>query len=143
MKGLIFSALVCTAVLIATNQANSRSGENWPHSGCGSGSTRSSSMRQITLANVVRLKVALTHGMRPAGFPKPDVKTLGARLQATQIRQQGIKILFPGAPETVRGAGGPVETAPRSQEGFAPILVGKFVIGNVASGIATEARFIK
>jgi len=61
--------------------------------------------------------------MRPAGVPKPDLKMLEAQSQALWIRQQGIKIPLPGAPVTIRGAAGPIDTAPSSAEEFTPIVV--------------------
>ncbi len=72
--------------------------------------------------------------MRPAGIPKPDNKVLEAQSQAIWIRQQGIKIPLPGAPVIVRGAGGPIDTAPSSAEEFTPIVVDNTMFVGTAFG---------
>src|SRR5579859_1502289 len=133
MKNLLLGVFLCASALVAAGQANSQNGGDWPFYGYDSGSTRFSPLHQITPANVARLETAWTYDMRPAGVPKPDIKALEAQSQAIWIRQQGIKIPFPGAPVAVRGTNNPV-TAPSSAEEFTPIVVDNTMFVGTAFG---------
>ena len=134
MKNRVFWASCCAIAVIATIQAKGQTARDWPFYGYDSGSTRYSPLRQITPANVARLKPAWTYDMRPAGVSKPDNKALEAQSQATWIRQQGIKIPAPGAPVIVRGAGGPAIAAPSSAEEFTPIVIDNTMFLGTAFG---------
>jgi quinoprotein glucose dehydrogenase len=134
MKKLIIGALLCASALTVTGPADSQSSGDWPSYGYDAGSTRFSPLRQITPANVSRLKLAWAYDMRPSGVPKPDNKVLEAQSQAIWIRQQGITIPAPGAPALARGIRGPIDPAPSSSEEFTPIIVDNTMFVGTAFG---------
>jgi len=125
----LFVAMLLAGV--SGTAAMAQSATDWPNYGYDAGGTRFSPLKQITPANVSRLKPAWSYDMRPADVPKPDIEDLKARAQRNWIAQAGVRPMpMPGGvkpppgtatPPVPGGMGAP--PVPSSASEFTPLVV--------------------
>jgi quinoprotein glucose dehydrogenase len=123
-------ALLCGVA--ATTAAHAQDQKDWSHYGRDAGGTRFSPLKQITPANVGKLKLAWSYDMRPADVAKPDNAQLERQAQSRWIAQSGIRPMpMPGgaAPPPSAAPAAPAApaargvSAPSSGSQFTPIVV--------------------
>ncbi|MDB5454682.1 MAG: quinoprotein glucose dehydrogenase [Caulobacter sp.] len=126
MRALMLALLLGTAATTALAQ----DAKDWPSYGRDSGGTRFSPLKQITPANVAKLKLAWSYDMRPKDVAKPDNAALEAMAQTRWISQSGIRPMpMPGGGLSPVAAGAPRAATPRlvatpsSGSQFTPIVV--------------------
>lgn len=103
----------------ATTAAAVKPSQEWPGFGYDAGDSRFSPLKQITPANVAKLKLAWSYNLRPEGVPKPDLAQLRDQAQVRR-RMQNIVESGPPVPPAWALAAPPV---PSSGSEFTPIVV--------------------
>jgi quinoprotein glucose dehydrogenase len=103
----------------AATGAHAQDAKDWPNYGRDAGGTRFSPLKQITPANVGKLKLAWSYDLRPAGMPKPDNEALEATAQMRWIAQSGIRPMpMPGGVKAP-----PLATPPRPAAAARAVIV--------------------
>lgn len=128
MKTFAF-VLACGAAAAAVTTAFAEQPGDWSSYGKDAGGTRFSPLKEITVSNVSKLKVAWRYDLRPADVPKLDNAAVIRATEARMIAQSGVRPMpMPGnAAPPASAAAAPASqqrpVGPLAASQFTPIVV--------------------